>query len=190
MKGNRVFIIGVPRSGNTIVGELLSQHSKIRYFDEVDKHYPTSEYVEFLLKHYTVVNKFPSYCMQFPNLIKQFPDAKFILMIRNREMVIKSAQKHPNSPFMVEGEHRMDVICDKYIEIIKPFISHPNCYPLEFEDLILKKEKIIKNLFWFLDLKLEPIIMEFADKYIDNKQVPNYPLTAKSYQERKVRDDG
>jgi len=126
--------------------------------------------------------------MQLPKLMEQFPKAKFILMTRDREKTIRSVQKHPNSPFLVEGEHRMDVIWDKYTELIKPFMTKSNCYQLSFEDLILKKEETIKGLFEFLDLKIEPIIIEFADKYIKNKQVSNYPLVAKSYQEIKVAE--
>lgn len=184
----RVYIIGMPRTGTTIVGELLQQHSNVVFISEKPEHWLDSLYVkEKLEEGKVVVQKFPQMCLTLPILLERFPDAKFILLTRNLKDIVESFKNYyerfPDNPYAlaVEGMNDPKEIWNAYMDSIKPYTDKPRCMVVGFEDFILKRDRTIREIFQFLGLGLEPKVEEFARKYIKNEPVKDYPLKADSF---------
>ncbi|RLF61200.1 MAG: hypothetical protein DRN25_00865 [Thermoplasmata archaeon] len=192
MAGKLVFIMGMPRSGTTIVAEVLGQHSKVVALIEKAEHYPISPFVEEKLKEgKVVVQKMPQRCLRLVEHLRQFPNAKFILMTRNLMDIIRSYKAYPNpAALQVEGIYDPREIWCAYINSILPYLDHPRCLHVRLEDFILRKMETLKRIFNFLDLELEPQVVEFVKKYVKNEPLKDYPLTASSFQRFKVSKNG
>jgi hypothetical protein len=178
--------MGMPRSGTTIVPEVLMQNSNIMYLHEDGDNYPTSAFVNKKLKEgLYVIQKMPQRCLDLPRMIKQFPDAKFILMVRKIEAVIKGYSKfpEPKALYVVQRKRfgRIKKIYDPrtiwnlYVAQISQYQNHPNCFALMLEDFIFQQDISLFRLAHFLDLDLETKVTEFAKKYVTDKPTKDYP---------------
>lgn len=118
MKGNRIFIIGPPRTGTGILIDILSKHSKIKAYSQRSEHWPASDQVEKDLSDgYHVVQKFPGHVFDFPSIYNRFKDAYFIFTDRDLDEIIESYKSFPNDirDISVCGETNPGAIYRKYI---------------------------------------------------------------------------
>lgn len=168
---DRIFLLGMPRSGTTILLQLLSQNG-IKVVDEQPEHLPTSDRVDKLLESYPVAQKYPKQCLNTPSLIKRFPKAKFIFLYKQLENQVRSYENHFDSKILsVDGVDGSDPkeIWAYYINSILPYVYYANCLLLRFEDLINKKEETIEKIFRFLRMPIKESVREFANNKITNK---------------------
>lgn len=195
----RIFVMGMPRTGTTIIAEVLMQNSNVIYLHEDPQNYPTSKFVDEKLNagNY-VIQKFPQRCLDLPRMLKRFPNAKFILMERDLEAVVKgySAYPDPKALFVVQRRRlrRLKKIYNPvtiwllYIAQISQYAKHPNCVHIQLKDFVLNWGVVLSQLERFLGLKLQPVVWNFAEKYITNEPVKDYPkgYYAWSFQKKKV----
>ncbi len=113
------FIVGAPRSGTTVLGDILSQHPRIVTWYEphfvVEKHVPCREddvlttaeagelarrYIRQQFSRYgqlagaeVVVDKSPRNSLRIPFLRSVFPDAKFVHIVRDGRDTVLSMRK-------------------------------------------------------------------------------------------------
>ena len=114
-----LFIVGPPRSGNTILGRVLGQHPRIapwfepydvrdRYFrenpdDQRNEADATDKVRSWIRKAYRdywktveadwVMDKSPRNCLKIPFIQRVFPEATFIFLLRDGRDVILSMTK-------------------------------------------------------------------------------------------------
>ncbi len=114
-----IFIIGAPRSGNTWLGKVLETHENIICWDETNNLWTfgnldkpddvllaedcnlwISRYIQQRFDSYLadksaqrVCDKTPRNCLRVLMIKKVFPNAKFILLLRDGRSVINSTQK-------------------------------------------------------------------------------------------------
>ncbi|NNF21259.1 MAG: sulfotransferase [Saprospiraceae bacterium] len=140
MKGIRpIIIIGAARSGTTLLGEVLSQHSKLAYrlepkyiwrFGNPGKKDDVrttnectpriAEYIKGRFRRFVMRNKkerllekTPSNCFRVGFINKVYPDAQFIHLIRDGRQVAVSAEKKwtavPDAPTLKRRFINMEI---------------------------------------------------------------------------------
>jgi hypothetical protein len=196
----RIFIMGMPRTGTSVMGELLKQHPKIIYFHEDPKNYPTSRKVEGLLrKGCYIAQKFPQKCMELESLYKEFPTASYILMTRDILATTRSYRAYPKSEgdgkypraLAVEGVIDPYDIHWKYRAVVYTFTRRyrSNVMKIKLEDLIRHTSVQTLKIFNLIGLKVTSSVSDFM-KYIRDEQVPDYPEQhAKSFVEKKIHTE-
>lgn len=114
---NLIFIIGPPRSGTTMLGNLLSKLDSVVYLEEPNSiwrvgkaHQENDFYTEYDINFFNswyikrwfkkkcnvnglVIEKTPSNTLRLPFLRKLFPEARYIFLTRNSDFVVKSMVK-------------------------------------------------------------------------------------------------
>lgn len=119
-----IIILGAARSGTTMLGKIMSQHPDLAYWvepkyiwnynnqtnnhdrrteeeaKEVTKNFIRKRFAEFLQERgkERLLEKTPSNCFRLPFIRAVFPDAKFIILIRDGRDVAFSAKKKWTSP--------------------------------------------------------------------------------------------
>ena len=114
-----IFIVGAPRSGNTWLGRVLDQDSSIVCWEETNNIWTwgnlrksddvliekdaTSRITQYIQNKYNIYlgskggsricDKTPRNCLRIPLVRTIFPDAKFIMLLRDGRSVINSTQK-------------------------------------------------------------------------------------------------
>lgn len=126
-----IFIIGAPRSGNTWLGRVIENHESVVCWEENNniwtwgnthkpddvltekdvtpkiKNYLREQFDLYLTKHSgnRVCDKTPRNCLKIPFIHKIFPDAKFVMLLRDGRSVINSTRKElhrgEKNPFYV-----------------------------------------------------------------------------------------
>ena len=206
-KKNKIFVAGIPRSGTTLVQNLLDSHSKIYggpEFDRIPNIVDLRNKLKSSLKQgrieaYTNVHeiddaircfidtlltpkdlnpaikfiseKTPWNILFFEELIEIFPDAKFIMVLRNPLDVFNSMKKVANNAFS-KGIKPPDFTTDykiacAYMEEVFKLMKtlnkkHPNkVIIVRYESFLIDLETEAKRLFDFLGLTWEEQVMNF-----------------------------
>lgn len=126
-----IFIVGAPRSGNTWLGQVLENHRDVACWDETNNIWiwgnlnkpddvltekdcstKIARYIRYRYDLYLrekeaqrVCDKTPRNCLRMPMILKVFPDAQFIMLLRDGRSVINSTQKELHR----EGEEPLPV---------------------------------------------------------------------------------
>lgn len=127
--------------------------------------------------------KTPNNLRYVPFIRKCFPNARFILVVRDGRAAVMSRLKHPNwrRNLLACARHWSDdaVVMQRLIATQDPSILHV----LRFEELLSSPEKTIKEMCEFLG---EPFEKAMIDAQLDNKGAKqdyyNQPWMAKSVQ--------
>ena len=119
-----IFVVGVPHSGTTLVGKLITQDSDIAYLDEtnniwmwgnanraddvlteanlnpkISKHIQQKITAQLIQSGKSrICDKTPRNCLRLPFIHAIFPDAKFIHLIRDGRAVMRSLEHNFNPP--------------------------------------------------------------------------------------------
>tara|TARA_Y100000591_G_C21854904_1_gene714604 strand:+ start:20397 stop:21332 length:936 start_codon:yes stop_codon:yes gene_type:complete len=132
---NKVFIIGPPRSGTTMLGKILNHSGRFTYFiepnylwrrykfsktedslhknDYNEKHsmFIKRNFEKFYMKNSSshnniLLEKTPSNCLRIRYILEVFPDAKFIFLFRNFSDILTSIKyQWTNKIFFPQENH-------------------------------------------------------------------------------------
>ena len=193
---NYVFIVGMPRSGSTLLENILSLNSEVTDMGEVNfleesvKETKNFEDVHDLYER-KVINQFKSsiiytdkslfnymYC---PIISKFFPNAKIINCVRNPLDNILSIYRANflNQPFSFS----LNDISNLYVHYFETIEEYKikygaNIYDYYYEDLIENPNDVIPGIINWLDL-------DWDEKYLSPHQNKRNVFTASSAQIRK-----
>lgn len=192
-----IFIIGLPRSGSTLIEKIVSQKKEIMGFGEC-------QIVKKLIFNLTLKNSSPSLLELYKNefkslsnsqrfvdktlnnfpfigiILKSFPNAKFINCMRDSK---ENALAIYNILFdTIPWAHTLESILnymDKYYHIINKFRKKfaSNIYNIRHQNLVNNPEREVSKLFKFLDIKYDPEVL-------NNKNNPSQVCTASNWQVR------
>ncbi len=192
-----IFILGMPRSGTTLLEQIISYHSKVYGGGELD-FLPTAinlnenqieNNLELALdkirqnylfnlnklsKKNLITDKLPANFKHIGIILEAIPEAKIIHLCRNPMAVCWSNYK---SNFLNNGgmeySHKQEDIAEFYIEYHELMLFWNKKYSgkiinLDYEKLVQNFNKEVENLFLKLDLKWEHKVLEF---YKNNRAV-------------------
>tara|TARA_B110000483_G_scaffold240454_1_gene321089 strand:+ start:769 stop:2409 length:1641 start_codon:yes stop_codon:yes gene_type:complete len=185
-----IFIVGMPRSGTTLVEQIISSHSSVygagelTLVDEIlaelkwnkvkiDKKF-ISDFREMYLKKISLIDtnkiiisdKMPINFRWLGIILSAIPEAKIIHTERNPKATMWSIFKHY---FTSEGNGYAYDLNDiqGYYTMYKDLMSYwteqfkGHIYSLDYEKLIQNQETVSKELINFLDLEWEKECLEF-----------------------------
>lgn len=114
------------------------------------------------------IEKTPQHIKHLDFLIRHFPKAKFIHIVRDGRDCYCSARKHPWIP-----QSKSISTFSKYYnrclsQGIKSF-SNPNVYTLKYENLVRDPKNVLVKLMEFLNLELEEEQLDSAFRSKDNR---------------------
>jgi len=184
-----IFIIGVPRSGTTLLQKILEAHSKLfaihnetavfsykNYFSGnfnpfgLEKSLNKSllleaknnvdyfdKCVRYLMnkpenKGQIFVEKTPQHIQRLDTLVKAFPNAKFVHIVRDGRDAFCSAQKHPN----VYQGRTLKLFAHYYSKALKRVEKYrDSVITIKYEDLAKSPKDTVVNLMDQLGLNFE-----------------------------------
>ena len=185
-----IFIVGMPRSGTTLIEQIISCHTKVRAAGELTlvgkfgklisknskkindddllnfRNFYLSKIVSLSNKHQYVIDKMPSNFLYLGLIKTVFPQSKIIHVIRNPSSTCWSNFKR----YFVSKEigYCYDLLdITKYFKLYqslmkfwKEEIINNNTYDLNYDLLINNQEFEIKKLIKYLDLNWEDACMK------------------------------
>jgi hypothetical protein len=200
---NPVFIVGMPRSGTTLLQGILCnthhyfpipethffsivtfglkkstlsyksrrriQHkllkkSRIRLdLESFANKFTEIQFFEHVINQYnidgidTFLEKTPRHIFFYSKILKYYPDAKFICLIREPKNVISSQLS--NSPKKNKSIIRLSLLYNKIASEISKAHQNSNVFLVRYEDLTIDPEKVLRQLFSFLEIKFHPNIV-------------------------------
>jgi len=187
-----VFIIGVPRSGTTWLWGLLTSCPDIESltredFDSanpsiVNKQRITSETGAFvrynnrtirrvvrkkisLFPNKVIIEKTPSHILHIRRIIKLFPTAKIIYIMRDPRAVISSMLHSKFFHFANSVEEAL-TLYTTYINAAKPYLHYKNLYLVKYEDLIAQPRVTLQKILQFIGVKAT--LQEVQQAIIEN----------------------
>jgi len=180
-----IFIIGMPRSGTTLVEQIISNHSRVHGAGElslirdlghnlaVGNIAPSSEVIKNIREAYFakiteltsgekwLVDKMPQNFLYVPIILAAFPEAKIIHVQRNPVATCWSNFKQYFTTRMMD--YSLDLTDTlEYFKLYKNItkcwhdIYNNKIYSISYEKLTENAEKEIKNLLQFIELDFEP----------------------------------
>jgi hypothetical protein len=153
---------------------------------------------KFILNKYDLSSKqyfsekTPQNSFVFEELIKIFPNAKFVLVIRDTRAVIAS-MKGVKKRFLKENKRSVPTSVKsiknscKHIEhafekSMRVYENNKNrFYLIKYEELILEPEKVLKGLCKYLDLEFDAKMLNVGDKKEKNPIIDNLWYTNDQY---------
>lgn len=198
-----IFVGGSPRSGTTLLREILNRHPRIACGAETsifsDLINPPRLAAEWGLPPEPVVrlcrestsavrfaetffrefmqregksrwaDKTPANVLVFPRILKCFPNAKVVHLLRDGRDVACSLRKHPRSTIRhgkiqpVNSDNPIKDMIRRWVHHVPcglAFRDHPRCYQLRYEDLILNSEATLRSLCEFLGEEYHPAMLD------------------------------
>jgi len=201
---NPVFIVGMPRSGTTLIQGILCNTEK--YFAIPETHFfsrvayglsenlneqdrrkifralreksridvdnkillqlnSQKEVFEYVIGNFnkqnqdTFLEKTPRHVFFYSKILKYYPSAKFICMIREPKNVVSS--QITNTRIERKSIIRLSFLYNKIAAAILSIRSNSNVFMIKYEDLTKEPEPILEQTFNFLDI---PFTAKFVDK--------------------------
>ena len=203
IKSKPIFIIGMPRSGTSLLEQILSTHSKIygagelNYLQKIidklglEKPYNMKEYFNEIRKYYYsqiskishsdfIIDKLPSNFRWVGFIIKAFPEAKIIHIQRNPMAVCWSNYKN----FFLDSGldfnlNQRDVAeyYSMYLKLIDFWRAKykKNILDIQYEMFVKNFETNTKKILDYLNLQWENQLLQY--------QKTNRPVTTASHQQ-------
>lgn len=186
-----VFVIGFPRSGTTLVEQMLDAHPALQAMDErphfdvlADQledygvHVPgdlgrlTQADCDELRKGYLLmacartprrwnaqlVDKNPLNMLWLPLILRVFPNARFILMLRNPcDVLLSNYMQDYRSVVMMSISLDLERLAHAYVDAFEHWFHHaailkPNVVTVRYEDLVADPERTAAQMGGFLGL--------------------------------------
>lgn len=165
-----IFIVGMPRSGTTLIEQIISQHSEVTavgelsYLPKLTHNYDFGDNLQKLGKSYLeqvgidgkFTDKLPHNYHYIRLINVMFPNAKIIHVKRNRDDCIWSCFKN-NFTYGVTYSNSLDDL-NQYYDRYEAFMKHYKwCefYTADYEKLVKFPEKEIPKLIEYLGFDFE-----------------------------------
>lgn len=170
----RVFVVGCPRSGTTLLQCLLAAHSQLISFPESHLHYDFSKAVErltqfdYLAQQQNLlgwVEKTPRHLHYIPDIQALCPNAKFIHCIRDAKANI-AALYTIERRYGTAWSYRPKTLeaCfqrwKKDYQLSQSYKNDSNHQLIKYEGLTENTAQAVNDLCHFLNLKYEPAMLE------------------------------
>lgn len=128
---NLIIILGCQRSGTTLTYLILNSHPQIKGIDETESNYcfphPNILYYNWI-RGYKTCFKLPNQTFNLEHIIKYFPQAKIVWLVRNPYAVVSSMQK-----FKTSGGNWLDRYAKE--ELLRESLLIPEIRSLDLENL-------------------------------------------------------
>ena len=190
IESNPLFIVGMPRSGTSLLEQILSSHSKIHgagelnflqkviykkglkitnnmndYFSDIRKYYYNQ--ITKISKNLFIIDKLPINFKWIGFILKSFPEAKIIHIKRNPMAVCWSNYK---THFFDSGmdfsldQKEVAIYYSLYLNIIKFWkeIFKDKILDINYEDFVLNFKEQTKSILDYLDLEWEDQIKNYT----------------------------
>jgi len=182
----RVFIVGTPRTGTTVLLDIFSKHSNTKCYDENPYTFPSNRLVDEDLENgFFVIQKYPQEAFNFPKLYNLFPDSKFVFMIRDEKDLIQSykdlSRERDLNDYQIEGMTDPVAIRDKFLRIIEDYIGFDNCIIVNLKTLKEDKFYEVDRIFRFIGITIEEEVIGFVGEYVSEDPKEGYPGLAKTF---------
>lgn len=200
---NPIFIIGMPRSGTSLLEQILSSHSKIygagelnylqkiidkigleipsdpsKYFLEIRKYY--SDEIHKISNSHFIIDKLPSNFRWVGFILKSFPEAKIIHIKRNPMAVCWSNYKN----FFIDTgldfnltQKDVSIYYSMYSNLMDfwslRFKNH--IFDIQYENFVKNFEADTRKILNYLNLQWEDQLLQY--------QKTNRPVTTASHQQ-------
>ena len=174
-----IFVVGMPRSGTTLVDQILAAHSNIQSVGEsevldraikngrTNLSYLGNAYINSLndIKAKSVVNKLPFNFLHVGLILKVYPDARIIHCKRDWRDTLVSCYAHnftDNHPWSTD-----DLDIRHYYQLYQKLMRHwERCYPssmcnIVYEDLVKNFEEHCREIIQFVHLPWEEGCLDF-----------------------------
>ena len=174
-----IFVVGMPRSGTTLVDQILAAHSNIQSVGEsevldraikngrTNLSYLGDAYINSLndIKAKSVVNKLPFNFLHVGLILKVYPDARIIHCKRDWRDTLVSCYAHnftDNHPWSTD-----DLDIRHYYQLYQKLMRHwERCYPssmcnIVYEDLVKNFEEHCREIIQFVHLPWEEGCLDF-----------------------------
>ena len=187
-KPKPIFILGLPRSGTSLIEQVLSNHKKIfpcgelSYFekvmkksiddeigsidssDSISKNYLKKVMLNFDINCDFYTDKMPLNFFYIGIINKVFPDSKVLLCTRNLMDNIYSIFRN-FFPVGNQFSYKLEDI-KKFVELYKSIIMYwknqkANFYEIKYEELVLDFEKEVQDIFNFINLDFNDECLDF-----------------------------
>jgi len=116
--------------------------------------------------HEYFVDKTPRYFFIIPEIVKMFPDAKFIFLFRNPVQIFASTmQTWCNNRFYFPPKHKFYIDLTEGVKLMSQGYEmlSDRSYSIQYEKFVKNPEYYLKELMNFLDLEYEKnIVQDFA----------------------------
>ena len=182
-----IFIIGMPRSGTTLVEQIISSHSDVTALGELnfavnsirkmrEQDYYTAAGLKFIRDHYSasmkawfsveglITDKMPLNFRLLPILMAAFPNAKFVHVYREPAAVCWSNYKHffpSNDMGFTYDLEDLKLYYRIYVELMHTYsnIFGDRIYHLDYDWLTLSPEVEIQQLAEHLEIQFQPAML-------------------------------
>jgi tetratricopeptide (TPR) repeat protein len=170
-----VFIVGMPRSGTTLIERMISQHPRMEtkgeseFFNIVADNLLQGRNVSdigkaYLMKHADrTVDKTPMNLRHIDLIRGTFPNAKFIHMQRNpNDIALSCFLRHfdGNQPWAYDWNDIQNAIARS-----EELAAGKNLYAVRYEDLVSDTENVLRGVLDFCELDWNPDCLNHsADK--------------------------
>ena len=184
-----IFIVGMPRSGTTLVEQIISNHSEVVGAGELPDAYKFFASIIFDNEKYTLeklkifkeeyfkkgygknsdfryfTDKLPINFLFLGFLIEIFPRAKFVHVFRKPEAVCWSNFKWQFASDSYQYSNNMDDIVEfynLYVDLMRHWkIKYgERIYDLDYDSLVVDLERNVKSLLIYLKLDPDPACLE------------------------------
>ena len=206
-----IFILGMPRSGTTLVEQIVSSHSNVHgageledlnrlinpvlkqggVFDQHTLNRIRQEYLEKLSqiadRRQYVTDKMPHNFRWVPIIAAAFPEAKIVHVKRDARAVCWSNYKHYFKQKGLGYTYNLDdtiAYYKLYEELMTSFeaLSPERMYHLDYEELTANSEIEIRKLVDHLELGWEDACLEFENNMRSVKTASTTQVRKKIYQ--------
>ncbi len=152
------FINNLPKGRDSYITYLSTMYGSM-YNDYLSTH-----------KKNIFLDKTPRYFLIIDELKEVFPEAKYILLVRNPLAVLSSIMNTwTKKNFSKVLNFKVDLIDGLNIIVDQISNTKNNLYLLRYETILSNPTQTIKECFQYLDLEFDPYIMDYHTKNSDEK---------------------
>jgi hypothetical protein len=139
--GRQTYVDGLRSFAGTIYGRVLEKHGKKLFLD-----------------------KTPRYTMIIDELIELFPEAKYVLLIRNPLAILKSElHTYVGSDWQILSEFAPDLVAAPQRLVDARRSLGKAAFELKYEDLVAQPENIVRELCGFLGASFNEGMLDYSD---------------------------
>ena len=198
-----IIILGCQRSGTTLTYLILNSHSQIKGIDETESNYcfPHPSILAYnWMRGYTTCLKLPNQTFNLEHIVKYFPQAKIIWLLRNPYAVVSSMRKfQTNGGNWLNRYAKQELLREsllipeilsldlenldevslgamvwryKNIALEKYKNTGLNIFTVKYEELLDRPQQVIANMLEFANLEWNDNVLNHHQHYRGKKKYP------------------